>query len=823
VPDFAAVVETSALNGANGFQISGEATYSYAGGSVSNVGDINGDGIADFVVGGRGFSGGVYVVFGRTGGFPADLNLSTLNGSNGFQITASGSMDQVSEAGDINGDGLADLIIGRPFDNNPDGAAYVLFGRSTGFSASFDLSTLTGSVGFKLTGDSNGDYSASTGQSVSSAGDVNGDGFDDLIVGAPGFNSSFGGGPSSEGAAYVVFGKAGGFGAGLTLSSLNGTNGFRMTGQFGYAAGASVSGAGDINNDGYDDVVISAQGNQAYVVYGKAGGFAANLSLSALNGTNGTRIVSGESGGGNISSVSSAGDVNGDGIDDLLLGSNNSSVTGLNAGSSYVVFGRNGGLGASLNLANLNGADGFRIRGEAAGDSAGGSVAAAGDVNGDGYDDIIIGAGGGDANGANSGQAYVVLGHGGPFAANLLLSGLSGTDGFQINGEAAGDGFGVVGGGGDFNDDGIADIIIGARNADPGGLNSAGAAYVVFGIDVAITFIGTNADDNQSGTAGGDSLSGGGGRDTLRGLAGADTLDGGDLSDLLYGGDGADDLIGGAGGDILYGDAGADEANGGLGNDKLFGGDDNDVLNGGDGNDRLVGDAGDDTLTGGLGNDQLDGGSGSNSLTGGLGNDIYYVRNAGDVVVEAADEGIDIVKATRCYTLGDNLEQLELLGGNWSGTGNALGNRITGSAGANFLSGEAGNDLLFGGDGADTLLGGAGRDQLTGGAGADTFVVRDESVALPALEIDQILDFSIAQGDRLNLMAVDADITAGADGDQAFEVVAALTGEAGQLFMFYTASQDVTTLRLDVDGDGRADYQLRINGDVTGDTGWLLL
>jgi hypothetical protein len=820
VPDFAAVVETSALNGANGFQITGEGANAMVGGSVSNAGDINGDGIADLIVGGRGFAGGAYVVFGRTGAFPADLSLATLNGSNGFQIaqTPTGGVGfAVSAAGDINGDGYDDVIVGAPFEGG-DGAAYVLFGQAGGFSANIDPTTLTGAAGFKITVDSAGDYGAYGASSVASAGDVNGDGFDDLIIGARGFNSTGGNSSSTQGAAFVVFGHAGNFGTGLNLAGLNGANGFRLTGQSGYSAGSSVAGVGDLNHDGFDDVAVNEQG-AAYIVFGKASGFAASQALAGVNGANGFKVTV-ETAGNTVSSVADAGDVNGDGIADLIVGVGNSSATMGSAGSTYVVFGRAGAWGATLSLGALNGTNGFALRGVSASDFSGGSARGAGDVNGDGYDDIVIGAGGADPHGSGSGAAYVVLGHGGAFAANVYLATLGGSDGFVINGEAAGDGLGSVDAAGDLNDDGIGDIVVGAGQADPNG-SSSGAAYVIYGIDVAINFVGTNADDDQAGTTGGDSLSGNGGRDSLQGLAGDDSLDGGDMSDVLYGGAGADDLIGGQGGDILYGDAGTDDLDGGIGNDKLFGGDDNDDLTGGDGNDRLVGDAGDDTLLGGDGNDQLDGGTGTNSLTGGLGNDVYIVRNATDTVVEAAGEGLDIVRATRSYVLGDNVEHLELLGGNWSGTGNALGNRITGSAGANFLSGEDGADLLFGGGGDDTLLGGRGRDQFTGGLGADTIVLRDESVAQPALEIDEILDFNVAEGDRLNLMAVDADTTL--NGDQAFEIVAGFTGEAGQVFMFYTAGPNVTTLRLDVDGDGHPDYQLRINGDVTGDTGWLLL
>jgi hypothetical protein len=144
------------------------------------------------------------------------------------------------------------------------------------------------------------------------------------------------------------------------------------------------------------------------VVFGKAGGFDANLELSSLDGSNGFEISGKNTGDQSGYSVSSAGDVNGDGFDDLIIGAYRANQNG--SGASYVVFGKAGGFDANLELSSLDGSNGFEISGESNGDASGFSVSSAGDVNGDGFDDLIIGASGADPNGKYSGASYVVFG-----------------------------------------------------------------------------------------------------------------------------------------------------------------------------------------------------------------------------------------------------------------------------------------------------------------------------------------------------------------------------------------------------------------------------
>ncbi|MEO1211796.1 MAG: integrin alpha, partial [Cyanobacteria bacterium J06638_20] len=211
--------------------------------------------------------------------------------------------------------------------------------------------------------------------------------------------------------------------------------------------------------------------------------FPAQFNLSDLNGSNGFILNSIDAGDNSGYSVSGAGDINGDGFDDLIIGAAGADPNGLSSGESYVVFGSDQGFAARVNLADLDGGNGFILNGIDALDNSGIWVNGAGDINGDGFDDLIIGANGAEPNGYDSGESYVVFGSDQGFAARAELADLNGSNGFILNGIDAGDGSGgSVSGAGDINGEGFDDLIIGAIGADPNG-NGSGESYVVFGSD----------------------------------------------------------------------------------------------------------------------------------------------------------------------------------------------------------------------------------------------------------------------------------------------------------------------------------------------------
>ncbi len=501
---FGAEFDLTTLDGTNGFVMRGAGVGEASGRAVSGAGDINGDGFDDLIVGAPGHDregqygtyqnvGRCHIVFGGTAvGASGVIELADLDGSDGFDALGTRFYyfrlngrcgDAVSCAGDFNGDDIDDLLIGSPDAdssagvNYNEGETYVLLGGADVGKSGSEFAG--GSHSFTIAG--NTPY-GDAGQAVSAAGDINGDGFDDVLVGAARSGSSY------EGDCFVVFGHADpDLRIDLIVRDLDGSNGFRVSGDKAFAdVGLSVSNAGDFNSDGFDDIAIGASGGDflsggtgiVHVVFGGPNvGSTGFIQPHSLDGANGFTIRGIQQNDG-AHLVASAGDFNGDGHDDLIVGAFAGDAGGLNSGESYVIFG-GPGVGASgfLDLAFLNGENGFVIVGEEAGDRSG-HVHFAGDINDDGLDDIIIGG----ATAGNSGAVHVVFGSSDPVQGRgIMLEDLNGIDGFVVRSINPGDRLGVdAASAGDVNGDGIDDIILGADLADPNGQTS-GESYVIFG------------------------------------------------------------------------------------------------------------------------------------------------------------------------------------------------------------------------------------------------------------------------------------------------------------------------------------------------------
>lgn len=425
---------------------------SWYGWAVATAGDVNGDGYDDVIVGAPFFDNGqtdegrAYVYHGSAAGLSATPDWIAEDNVVGSWIGWA-----VGTAGDVNGDGYDDVVIGANTYSNgqaTEGKAVAYYGSASGLSLTPDWIVESNQAGAEM------------GYGVNTAGDVNGDGYDDVLVGAWKYDN----GETNEGAAFLYFGSSAGLST--TAAWVGEGNQVNTNAQFG-SYGTGVGTAGDVNNDGYDDIIVSAplydngqtDEGRAFVYHGSSTGPGTVADWTAESDQAAAHFSE--------TFVYSAGDVNGDGYDDVVIGSHAYNNPENDEGRAFVWFGSASGLGTN----GLPGNADWSAESNQNGANFGFWEGPAGDVNGDGYADIIIGAPTFDGDQADEGHAFVYSGSATGPSASAYWTGESN----QTNSW-----YGIVFTAGDVNGDGFDDVIVGAYQYD-NGQNNEGAAFVYHG------------------------------------------------------------------------------------------------------------------------------------------------------------------------------------------------------------------------------------------------------------------------------------------------------------------------------------------------------
>lgn len=451
--------------------------------AVATAGDVNGDGYADVLIGepnadslGYTDNGHAYVYYGGPGGLGDSLAT--------FVGPASGTKcgTAVATAGDVNGDNYADIILGMPEVNvgfGNEGAARVFYGGAGGIDTNVDW--------YRYGNEQNGFF----GNSVATAGDVNGDGYADIIVGMRGYDGTPPDVAVDQGRAFVWFGSATGLTAGSVWDPMNADWKSELLSQNNAYVGYSVGTAGDVNGDGYSDVLVGVP----YYSYSETQDGIAMLYLGGPGNLSQTAgwTYQGEAADQNLGfAIAPAGDVNGDGFGDILIGAPYFDVGGnANVGKVYVFP----GSATGPQLMYL-----WYVTGDQAESYFGKAVDTAGDVNGDGYDDIIVSAPDYANPYTDEGKVFVWLGS----AGGLTMSaGPSGAD-WTAEGDWGSSYFGTsVASAGDVNGDGYGDIAVGMPYTYHGANYEEGYVYLWYGGPTGLGPNGTlaNADWYAAGGA----------------------------------------------------------------------------------------------------------------------------------------------------------------------------------------------------------------------------------------------------------------------------------------------------------------------------------
>ena len=428
-------------------------------GAAAGLGDVDGDGLHDFLIGsdGHGAAGRAYLILGRESGWDMGASLAQADASfDGEEAGARVGLDH-DPAGDVNGDGLDDLLIRTTGTGGGESLStpqlYLVFGKTSGWASGTDLGSSDASI---LMGDVA--YWSSTG-----VGDVDADGFDDILVG------------TSVGQAHLFHGKDAGWAIDTDLGEADAT----------FIAGMAeyvyVGGAGDVDGDGIEDLLFGcpdegyAESGLTYLVLGDAAGWGINTSLSMVAAATfeGTGVWDGAGG-----PVEGVGDVDGDGFDDFLISAFTASGSSPLSGKVYLFLGRPSGWATGTSVANADASfEGENAGASGVGNQAGWDIGGAGDVDGDGYDDFLVSAIYNDEAAPGAGKIYLILGKTTGWSTGVSLAS---ADAWFL-GDASSDLLGTtVAGLGDVNGDGFGDFLASSSGNDEGG-EFAGQSYVFFG------------------------------------------------------------------------------------------------------------------------------------------------------------------------------------------------------------------------------------------------------------------------------------------------------------------------------------------------------